>query len=303
LEGIPLKKFLSLIFILTLISTALAAEEKPTITVFDFQYSEALTDSEMTSIISLLSSELFKTGLYTVIDIQQRDNLMSEMQFSLSGATDEENLLKLGKLLSAESIVTGKIGTVGGRMVLNAKMLETETARIQSTADGVYSDIEQLLDDISNIAAELSGQAVEETRTTSEQIESTELSEVEKGTVKGNKTMGFATLGLGVVMIGSGSYFMFDSIDKLNTVKDAEEAYLNATTNFTPLYEDYQDAYNAAENSNTLFFVGAGLIGGGIASSLLSLVFFSDDTSQNDAVSVMLLPGDKSTILQLGFSY
>lgn len=295
-----MKPIYLLTMFLVLISTAYP-QEQPIITVFDFQYSESIDESEMTSIISLLASELFKTGRYTVIDIQQRDALLGEMQFSLSGLTDEENLLELGKLLSAESIVTGKIGSVGGRMVMSAKMLETETARIESTADGVYNDIGELLDDIHNIALTLAG-LEEETKEVllTENLAAPQI----ENTGKDRKGLAFGTLGLGVAMMGSGTYLLLDSIDKLNQLKDAENAYMTASSNFDVLYADYLNAYDNAADSNDQFIIGAGLIGGGAVSCVLSTVLFSrSGKSKQQNLSVLLIPGEGSTTIQLGLSY
>lgn len=292
------------IYLLTLFLVMILAvnpQEKPVITVFDFQYSEKIDESEMTSIISLLASELFKTGNYTVIDIQQRDALLGEMQFSLSGLTDEQNLLELGKLLSAESIVTGKIGTVGGRMVMSAKMLETETARIESTADGVYNNIGELLDDIHNIALTLAGLENE----TREVLLEEDLSSPQAGNLgKDRKGLAFGTLGLGVAMMGSGTFLLLDSIDKLNQLKDAEDAYMTASSNFDVLYADYMNAYDNAADSNDQFIIGAGLIGGGAVSCVVSTLLFKNSRkSKQQNLSILFIPGEARTTIQLGFSY
>lgn len=291
-----MKKGFLLFLVLVMVTAAVYSEEKPVITVFDFQISEAVTESEMTSIISLLSSELFKTGEYTVLDIQQRDSLMDEMQFSMSGVSDEQSLLELGKLMSAESIVTGKIGTVGGKMVLNAKMLETETARVQSTADGVYGDIEELLGDIAHIAGTLAG------------VDNgvAALESGYKGGAGGmntSKIIGFSCLGAGVVLAGTGGYLLADSLVKLSAASDAEAAYLSATSDYTTLYNDYLDAFNAAENSNTMLFIGAGLIGTGVASALLSLVFFNKGNQDKGDVALFFMPSPEGAVVQVGFSY
>jgi hypothetical protein len=287
------------IFVFLLISINYIYSQKlPTIAVFDFSYSEQLTESEMSSIISILSSELFKTGKYTIIDTQQRDMLIKEMEFSMSGLSDEENLLRLGKLLQAESIITGKIGFVGKRIVINSKMLETETAKIQSTADGVYDDINFLLDDIPNIALLLAGldKSVETAESNEAVVENTDTpspsSDSKNNNIsvdKTNKIIGFSTLGAGVVLTGVGTYFLIDSIIKLSDVQTTKSAYENATSDFDNLYTVYMDSYAAAENSNTMFFVGAGLIGSGIISGVVSAIFFTKDSVNTEApVSVAI---------------
>jgi len=92
-------------------------------------------------------------------------------------------------------------------------------------------------------------------------------------------------------MIGSGAYLIFDSIGKLNDARDAEDAYTAATSDFASLHDSYIDAFNAAENSNTMLTVGAGLIGGGIISTAISVIFFSKGSGETESpVSVAVTP-------------
>ena len=62
-------KFKIIIFslLLILIIPGILAQEKPIITVLDFSIND-ISEKDMLSIISLLSSALFKTDQYTVID-------------------------------------------------------------------------------------------------------------------------------------------------------------------------------------------------------------------------------------------
>ena len=146
-----------LIFFLLILLTPIHpafTDEKPVLTVLDFEATNA-SESEMRSIINFLSSAIFRTGKYTVIDVSQRDTILKEMEFSLSGCTDETCLLEVGKMLSAEIIVTGSIGKVGSRYLFSAKLLETETGKTIHTADGVYGDLDAVIDDLESIAIRL----------------------------------------------------------------------------------------------------------------------------------------------------
>jgi TolB-like protein len=147
---------------LTLMSFSVFAQEKPIMTVLDF-VTNGVSKSEMRTIISFLSSALFKTDKFIVIDIQERDSLLREMEFSMSGCSNETCLLEIGRLLSAQYIVTGNIGRVGSRYVLAIKMLETETGRTMSASEGVYASIDEIVDDLYDIAAELSENQKEDT--------------------------------------------------------------------------------------------------------------------------------------------
>jgi len=142
---------LALLFVL---SGALAVPGLPIITVLDFK-TEGVSESEMRTVISLLSSALFQTRRFQVIDVTERERLLRELEFSVADCTDESCQLEIGRLLSAESIVVGTMGRVGSRYVLSAKILETETARTQNTADGIYPNLDALVDDIFELAKAL----------------------------------------------------------------------------------------------------------------------------------------------------
>ncbi len=143
-----------LVALLVLLAFPLASQDVPIITVLDFKTNN-VSSSDMRSIISLLSSALFKTGRFRVIDVTQRDTLLKELEFSMSGCTDESCQLTIGKMLSAERIVVGDIAKVGTRYMLSSKMLQTETAGTLASADGIYPTMDALVDDLYAIASTL----------------------------------------------------------------------------------------------------------------------------------------------------
>jgi branched-chain amino acid transport system substrate-binding protein len=147
-------------FLLVLLAFPLASQSIPIITVLDFKTNN-ISASDMRSIISLLSSALFKTGRFRVIDVTQRDTLLQELEFSMSGCTDESCQLKIGKMLSAEQIIVGDIAKVGSRYMLSSKMLQTETAGTLASADGIYPTMDALVDDLYTIASTLAGTGVQ----------------------------------------------------------------------------------------------------------------------------------------------
>jgi len=146
------KIFLLLVFFCSVL--LLSAQIKPTITVLDFKTNN-ISEGDMQSIISFLSAELFDIGIYTVIDSSQRDTILKELKFSMSGCTDESCQLEIGRMLSAEMIVVGDLGQIGSRFILTAKILETETSKTLGIAKGIYPDIDALLDDMNSFALKL----------------------------------------------------------------------------------------------------------------------------------------------------
>jgi molybdopterin biosynthesis enzyme MoaB len=64
-----------LVLLLSALTAPAFAQTKPVITVLDFK-TDGVSDKEMRSIIELLSSALFNTGQYQVIDVTQRETLL-----------------------------------------------------------------------------------------------------------------------------------------------------------------------------------------------------------------------------------
>jgi len=140
--------------LLMFLALIVVAQPKPNIAVLDFKTS-GVSEREMRVIISMISNSLFKTGKFTVIDVEQREALLKEIEFSNSDCVDEACQLKIGKQLSAELIVVGVIDKVGSRLILASKVLEIHSARTVSVADGVYRDLDELVNNIENLGREL----------------------------------------------------------------------------------------------------------------------------------------------------
>ena len=146
--------FFSLMILAAVLLMPVTSQGKETLAVLDFT-TEAVSRTEMTAIVEFLSAELFDTDKYIVIDVSQRETILNEMEFSMSGCSDDSCALEIGKMLSAEMIVTGNLSKVGSRYLMSVKMLETETSRTVGTANGKYNHLDDLIDGLESIAYKL----------------------------------------------------------------------------------------------------------------------------------------------------
>jgi hypothetical protein len=82
-------------------------------------------------------------------------------------------------MLSAERIVLGNIGMIGNRYILSSRMLETETALTLNTADGIYASLDDMVDDLFDLAKRLAQvEGIEEAEpSTAEEPEAEEVPE------------------------------------------------------------------------------------------------------------------------------
>ncbi len=127
----------------------------PLVTVLDFSV-ENMAKPDARLIVDLVFSALVSARKYRVLDRGQRDNILKEVEFSLSACADEKCQLEVGRLLAADKIVVGSLGKVGQRYILNAKMLDVRTGEALSSAYKVFPTLEELVDGTEEVALGLS---------------------------------------------------------------------------------------------------------------------------------------------------
>ena len=314
-----------LIFLLAVFLVPSLWAESEVITVLDFQTKD-ISESDMKVIVSLLSASVFDTGMYTVIDISQRDTILKELQFSLSGCSDESCQLEAGMMLSAELIVVGDLARVGSRYILNARIIVTETGATVKAYRGIYPDMDELVDDIPGFALNLTGEGdLPETEDTSES------EEMEKGVVEDDEpeaeiiepssvsmepktgffdsvggfppqgdTASWLTLGAGTVLTGTGIWLLASSlIYKSETLDPSYDEYMDdSAADYGGLSaEEYYDAlWTEYENNlgefRTRIIIASGVTAAGIGSLVVSRYLFRRYNETHDSrISFVIRPG------------
>lgn len=133
-----------------------AQSDLPVLSVLNFE-SVSVSEGETKLFTDLISSYFVMLNKYRVIDSNQRQNILKEFKFALSGCTDEECQLEIGKLLSAEFIVVGSLGMFGERFVLTIKIIEVESGQTLNSASKIYTDMNSLIDGAFILVSDLTG--------------------------------------------------------------------------------------------------------------------------------------------------
>ena len=81
-----------------------------------------------------LITKLFLTGSFHVIERSQLEKVMSEHKLNLGGTVDPASAKKLGKILGVDATATGTITDMGQSLDVNARLIDTETAKIFAVA-------------------------------------------------------------------------------------------------------------------------------------------------------------------------
>ncbi len=93
-------------------------------------------------------SDLGKIKEISVVSESDRKRALEEMKFSRSGMASEENMVAIGKMTGANIIFSGSYLVAGDRIRVNAKLMNVESGRVESTTklDGVMDGIFDLQD-------------------------------------------------------------------------------------------------------------------------------------------------------------
>lgn len=120
----------SLLFSAFLFAAAAWAREKITLAVLDVEAknvsrenAEALTD--------LLRTELFNTGRFTVVERQKILKILDEQKFQMSGVTDADQAIQIGKLLNVKKIMIGTLTLLGNTHILNTRIVDVQSGQVE----------------------------------------------------------------------------------------------------------------------------------------------------------------------------
>jgi len=144
------KVFLHILILSVIFLVPVSAEDQPLVTVMDFELS-GISEPEGRLLVDFISNSIRETGRYRIIDRAQRDSILEEQEFSLSGCTDEKCQLEVGKLLSANLMFVGSIGRIGDRYILNMKLIDVATGEAVGTVSDKYTNLNNLVDDSSRL--------------------------------------------------------------------------------------------------------------------------------------------------------
>ena len=107
---------------------AIADQYKPLIAVMPFN-PIGVSKNDALVVTGLFETGLVKTESFNVIEQQQVNEILAAQSFTLTGCTDDACAVEFGKLLAAEQIILGDLSTIGGKFVLNVKIIDVELAK------------------------------------------------------------------------------------------------------------------------------------------------------------------------------
>ncbi len=107
--------------------------KKKSIAVLDLD-AYGVSPSDALALSNRLTSELFKTNYFNVVEREKTEEILDEQGFQLSGCTSSECLVEAGKLLNVELMLGGSISKVGDYYSIELRIIDVETGAILSVA-------------------------------------------------------------------------------------------------------------------------------------------------------------------------
>jgi TolB-like protein len=119
------------------------SDKKITIAVLPFHTNEELAKRRIGSIFAEYLMHSFRNySNFIVVDRIELDKIFKELKLSALGVVDQEDALKVGKLAGAKLQVFGSIDKIKNKYHINARIVDTETGEIVSTAyETIPSDV------------------------------------------------------------------------------------------------------------------------------------------------------------------
>ena len=132
-----------------------------TVAILDFTASDPASPNLGTEIASALSAMLSGESGITLVERQTLNQSLREHELSLTGLVNEDQAVKVGKLVGAKIIVTGRAFRLGKDLFITAKIIGTETSRVEGVMvkDAASADLGSMVVALSGKVAQKVRQA------------------------------------------------------------------------------------------------------------------------------------------------
>lgn len=125
---------------LAFFSAAMLWGQKTTVSVSDLAVTGGISADECRQLTRKLLNELAAAGIYDVLDIGKRDQILKEQEFQMTGACDQAScLVEVGQLLGVQKMIGGSIGKLGNAYSVELQMVDVRTSRVDVPFSRSYS--------------------------------------------------------------------------------------------------------------------------------------------------------------------
>ena len=124
--------------------------------VIEFDEKGSLGIDDAGAIVSdWMSRSLHKTNAFDLFERVLLAKVLAEQNLGLTGALKQETVARIGEVYGVQAIVTGTISKFGNTVSVVAKLIDTETAKVISTADVKTTNLDALPNMMDQLARQL----------------------------------------------------------------------------------------------------------------------------------------------------
>jgi len=102
------------------------------VAVLDFESDTPQIKATAKHVTELLTSKLSTHPTLVLVERQRLNEVLSEIEFGISGTVRPDTAARIGRLIGAKALVTGRVFSSGDDLVVVARMIGTETGRVYS---------------------------------------------------------------------------------------------------------------------------------------------------------------------------
>ena len=158
------KLFVALLMMIVIFHAISCEAAKKVVAIMPLENVSGYTEAKVAEIMTEeLTSALYQSGRYTVIERNQMATVLKEVGFQMTGAVDPNKAVEAGKLLGAQYVVIGKVtmagvdantpgsltntvlgikavGTLKGKIGVNYRFIDVQTGEIKYIGDAEGSE-------------------------------------------------------------------------------------------------------------------------------------------------------------------
>lgn len=130
------------------------AQQKLNIAVAEFEPRDvALTEAMAVS--DFLRDDLVKMDLFNIVGRSEMKMILAQHKFEMSGCTDRECVIDMGRILHVDKIVSGNLARVGKLYYIVASVIDVQTGKIVFSEREKFDALERLSEIVDKLAVEL----------------------------------------------------------------------------------------------------------------------------------------------------
>jgi len=128
--------------------------------VMDLDCGKAIDKENCVALTNVVIDELVKIRKYTVIDRANRDKILGEAKFQMTGCVADRCTIEAGRILGVGKMVVGSISKLGQTYLINLQLLNVETAAVETSgAEECKCELDGLIGAVRNTARKIMGEA------------------------------------------------------------------------------------------------------------------------------------------------